>query len=371
VSPDGYAVTNYHVVSRFALDPKTYRLEYLAPDGTAGALQLLAIDVAHDLAVVKIDHARLPFFEFDPLALAGKLPQGERIYAMGNPLDLGFTIIEGTNNGLVGKSYEERILFSGAINPGMSGGPVTDADGRIVGINVAKRVDGEHVGILVPAKYAAALLDRARTGPPLAVDKAKEEVGRQLAAWQAEFYATLQRQGFRAASFGPYRGLESQAPWMSCWAATNGDDLPRQRVAINTTRCSSTTAVYVSDQLLTGGLELRYEYHKSVDLNAFQFSQEIAQRPGGAAYDGGRRLTAQECRDDFLAPSGAGAPPLRATWCMRAYREFEGLYNVTIVALTQDRDREALLARLTMQGVSEANAAALGKRFLEAIRWAR
>ena len=371
VSADGYAITNYHVVSRFALDPKTYRLEYLAPDGSKGALALLAIDVAHDLAVVKIDRTGLPFFEFDPHALDGTLPKGERIYAMGNPLDLGFTIVEGSNNGLVEKSYDERILFSGAINPGMSGGPVTDADGRIVGINVAKRVDGEQVGVLVPARFAAALLERAHTGPPLAVDKAKEEVGRQLAAWQAEFYEALQRQGFRAASFGPYRGLESQAPWMSCWAATNGDDLPRQRVSINTTRCSSTTAVYVSDRLLTGGLELRYEYHKSIDLNAFQFSQEIAQHPGGAAYDGGRRLTAQECRDDFLAPSGAGAPALRATWCMRAYREFEGLYNVTIVALTQDRDREALLARLTMQGVSQANAAALGKRFLEAIRWAR
>jgi hypothetical protein len=56
---------------------------------------------------------------------------------------------------------------------------------------------------------------------------------------------------------------------------------------------------------------------------------------------------------------------------MRAYREFEGLYNVTLLALTEDRDREALLAQLAMQGVSHANAVALGKRFLEAIRWAR
>jgi hypothetical protein len=54
---------------------------------------------------------------------------------------------------------------------------------------------------------------------------------------------------------------------------------------------------------------------------------------------------------------------------MRAYREFEGLYDVTLLALTQDRDREALLATLTMQGVSHANAVALGRRFLEAIEW--
>jgi serine protease Do len=62
---------------------------------------------------------------------------------------------------------------------------------------------------------------------------------------------------------------------------------------------------------------------------------------------------------------------LRATWCMRAYREFEGLYNVTLLALTQDHDREALLAQLSMQGVSYANAVTFGRRFLEAIEWAR
>jgi len=158
VSAEGLAITNYHVVSQLALDPRTYRLEYLAPDGAKGPLQLLSIDVANDLAVVRVDRAGLPFFDFDPRALAGQLPKGERIYAMGNPLDLGFTIIEGTYNGLVDRSYDERIHFSGAINPGMSGGPVTAADGRIVGVNVAKRLDGEQVGFLVPARHAAALI---------------------------------------------------------------------------------------------------------------------------------------------------------------------------------------------------------------------
>jgi hypothetical protein len=55
---------------------------------------------------------------------------------------------------------------------------------------------------------------------------------------------------------------------------------------------------------------------------------------------------------------------------MRAYREFQGLYNVTLLVLTQDRDREALLAQLTLQGVSHANAVAVGRRFIEALEWA-
>jgi S1-C subfamily serine protease len=372
VSADGLAITNYHVVSRFALDPRTYRLEYLAPDGAKGPLKLLAIDVAHDLAVVKVERADLPFFTFDPRALEGRLPKGERIYAMGNPLDLGFTIIEGTFNGLVDKSYDERIHFSGAINPGMSGGPVTGGDGRIVGVNVAKRLDGEQVGFLVPARYAALLLDRARKGPVLVVDKAREEVGRQLDAWQGAFYEALKAGGFRSGAIGPYRGMESAAPWVTCWASTNADQVPKPRTAVNTTRCSSATGIFVSDRILTGRVDFSYSYYKAIDLNAFQFAKELSQRSGGAGVDtrAGKRLTGQECRDDFVA-AAAGKPALRATWCMRAYREFEGLYNVTLLALTQDQDREALLAQLTMQGVSHANAVALGRRFLEAIEWQR
>ena len=373
VSEDGYAITNYHVVSRFALDPRTYRLEYNAPDSSTGPLQLLAIDVAHDLAVVKIERGDHPFFNFDARALESRLPKGERIYAMGNPLDLGFTIIEGTYNGLVDKSYDERIHFSGAINPGMSGGPVTAADGRIVGVNVAKRVDGENVGFLVPARFAAALLERARKGPALVVDKAREEVGRQLDGWQTAFYDALKAGGFRSTTIGPYRGLESSAPWVTCWASTNADQIPRPRTAVNTTRCTSATGIFVSDRILTGRIDFSYSYYRAIDLNAFQFAKELSQRSGVAGFDGrgGKRLTAQECRDDFVSTSREKKPPLLATWCMRAYREFEGLYDATLLVLTQDRDREALLAQLTMQGVSHANAIALGRRFMEAIEWQR
>src|SRR5256886_4414030 len=74
VSSDGLAITNYHVVSQFALDPKTYRLEYLAPHGAQGPLALLALDVPHHLAVVKLQRSGLPFFEFYPRAPGARLP---------------------------------------------------------------------------------------------------------------------------------------------------------------------------------------------------------------------------------------------------------------------------------------------------------
>ena len=136
-------------------------------------------------------------------------------------------------------------------------------------------------------------------------------------------------------------------------------------------RCSSATGLFVSDRILTGRVDLTYTYHRSIDLNAFQFAHALSQHASLADFNPGRRLTEQACNDAFVAEPGGKGPTLRATWCMRAYREFEGLYNVTVLAATQDRDDEALVAELTMQGVSYANALALGKRFLEAIRWAR
>src|ERR1700735_1456751 len=95
VSADGLAVTNYHVVSQAVLEPNTYRLEYTAADGTHGDVHLLGVDLPNDLAVVRIDKHDAPFFTFDAAAIHGDLPRGERLYAMGNPLELGFTIIEG------------------------------------------------------------------------------------------------------------------------------------------------------------------------------------------------------------------------------------------------------------------------------------
>ena len=157
---------------------------------------------------------------------------------------------------------------------------------------------------------------------------------------------------------------------MTCWGATNADQLPKPRTAINSTRCSSATGIFVSDKILTGRVDLAYSYYKAIDLNAFQFARELSQRSWSFDGSAAKRLTEQECRDDFVS-TAPGRPPLRATWCMRAYREFEGLYNVTLLALTQDRDREALLAQLTMQGVSHANAVTVGRKFLEAIEWAR
>ncbi|HLN10112.1 MAG TPA: serine protease [Xanthobacteraceae bacterium] len=373
VSANGLAITNYHVVSQVALEPKSYRLEYLAVDGSRGDVELLAIDLPNDLAVVRLDKRDAPFFAFNDSAR--DLPKGERLYSLGNPLDLGFTITEGTYNGQVERSYNERIHFTGALNPGMSGGPAVTADGLVVGVNVAKRSGGELVSFLVPGRFAAALLRRVEEEKIEPQQDFRAEIGRQLGAWQASLYRSLEEQGFRSVTFGPYQAAEATAPWFTCWAQTNAGAIPKPRASVDTTNCRSDTGLFIAADLSTGGILLSHAYARTVDLNEFQFatflSQQAQARPiGGGAYR--KWFTPQRCHEDFVTTSAANdRPTLRVIWCAQAYREFAGPYDVAVIAVTEDKGSEALVSRLALQAVGYDDAVAFSKRFLQAVQWTR
>jgi serine protease Do len=370
VSADGLAITNYHVVSQAALETKTYRLEYVAADGSHGDVSLLGVDLPNDLAIIRLDKQEAPFFGFDNTAIAGGLPKGERLYSMGNPLDLGFTIIEGTYNGLVEHSYNDRIHFSGALNPGMSGGPTVNSEGLVVGVNVATRRGGQLVSFLVPARFAAALLQRVRE-QGVAGDL-RAEIARQLTAWRSALYLSLSEAGFRSAVLGPYRTPETVAPWFNCWANTNAGATPKPRANINSTNCSSDTGLYVAADLNTGVIQINHSYVKTVDLNQFQFATFLTQLSQPRLVGGGpfrKWYTPERCHEDFVGIAPAlDHPPLRVIWCAQAYREFEGLYDIALIAVTQDHNSEALVSRLSLQAVGYDDAIALGKRFLEAVQ---
>jgi serine protease Do len=369
VTSDGLAITNYHVVSQVALEPKTYRLEYTAADGSHGDVTVLGVDLPNDLAIIRLDKHDAPFFTFDEMALAGDLPKGERLYSMGNPLDLGFTIIEGTYNGLVEHSYSERIHLTGALNPGMSGGPTVTPDGRVVGINVATRRGGQLISFLVPVRFAAALLQRVReqkVAPDL-----HDEIARQLTNWRSELYKALGDAGFRSAALGPYSAPETMAPWFNCWASTNAGETPVPRASINSTNCTSDTGLFVATDLNVGTIRIDHSYAKTIDLNQFQFATVLTQLSQPRLVGGGpfrKWYTPERCHEDFVSAAAPDHPPLRAIWCARAYREFEGLYDVVLVAVTQDHGSEALVSRLGLQAVGYDDAIALGGRFLEAVK---
>jgi len=154
VSPDGYLLTNNHVVERGA----RFRVGFL--DGRELTAKVIGTDPSTDLAVLKLDtKERVPFA---PLGRSDDLMIGETVIAIGNPFGLSHTVTTGVVSA-VHRNFKagERTMFDfiqtdASINPGNSGGPLLDIDGRLIGINTAILGDrSAGIGFAIP-------IDRAR-----------------------------------------------------------------------------------------------------------------------------------------------------------------------------------------------------------------
>ncbi|MCO5560670.1 hypothetical protein L7F22_014287 [Adiantum nelumboides] len=144
----GHIVTNYHVVAKLAKDTtgkQQSQVSLLYPDGgvITKVAQLVGIDAAHDLAVLKID---APGDVLRPLELGSSknLKVGQSCFAIGNPYGYEHTLTTGVISGLgreipspAGRLIAGAIQTDAAINAGNSGGPLLDTFGHIIGVNTA------------------------------------------------------------------------------------------------------------------------------------------------------------------------------------------------------------------------------------------
>ena len=161
VSPDGYIVTNYHVVE------KADEIQVLLSDKRKVKAKLIGTDPKTDIAVIKIDAADLPVL---PWGDSSKLQVGEMVMAVGNPFGLNQTVTLGiisavgrANMGIV--DYEDFIQTDAAINPGNSGGALVNLKGELIGINTAifTRSGGYMgIGFAIPANMVKSVMTSLR-----------------------------------------------------------------------------------------------------------------------------------------------------------------------------------------------------------------
>ncbi|KNZ33414.1 MAG: trypsin [Methylibium sp. NZG] len=367
VTRDGLIVTNFHVISEAALKPERHDLVYVTADGREAPVQILQIDVLNDLALLKAGDAGTRSFDaltFRPEANA--LSQGERIYSLGNPLDVGFAVMEGNFNGLVRRSFYPQIFFGGALSGGMSGGPALDQEGAVIGVNVARRVDGEQVSFLVPAAFASALLLRGRDAEPIKTP-AYDTVAAQLTTHQEAMTARFVQQGWKPATHPKYQVPVPPDVFMRCWGSsepsrTGGLDVERSD-------CVMDTRIFVGDYT-TGALALRHESYDGAKLGPLRFAARHSQSFRNESFNrlGPQHQTKPQCREDYVDRGGL---PLRAVVCMRAYKKLPQLYDVSVLVATLDQTQAGVQGRFDAQGVSFANALRLSRHYLEAFAWAR
>jgi serine protease DegQ len=158
VSPEGYILTNNHVVDG------ADEIEVTLNDARQARAKVIGTDPDTDLAVLKIDLDRLPVVV---LGNSEGLEVGDQVLAIGNPFGVGQTVTSGIvsalgRNQLGINTFENFIQTDAAINPGNSGGALVDANGNLEGINTAiySRSGGSMgIGFAIPVSTAKQVLE--------------------------------------------------------------------------------------------------------------------------------------------------------------------------------------------------------------------
>ena len=157
VRPDGYILTNNHVIAQ--ADQIVVALQ----DGRRAVAKVIGTDPDTDLAVIKIELEKLPVL---PFKLSGK-EVGDVVLAIGNPFGVGQTVTQGivsaTGRSDLGiNTYEDFIQTDAAINPGNSGGALIDVAGNLIGVNTAifSQSGGSlGIGFAIPARICQQVLN--------------------------------------------------------------------------------------------------------------------------------------------------------------------------------------------------------------------
>jgi len=162
IDPNGYILTNAHVIG----DGQYENINVSLIDGSIEKGEVLWYDTSLDLAIVKINKTGLPAVDIGD---SDNLRVGDPVVAIGNPmtLDLERTVTDGIISGLNrsisfenGTVIEPLIQTDASINSGNSGGPLFNAEGKVIGINTAKMTSGEGLGFSIPINTAKPIVQQ-------------------------------------------------------------------------------------------------------------------------------------------------------------------------------------------------------------------
>jgi serine protease Do len=202
VDPQGYIVTNQHVVAR-ARDAK---IKVTLPDGTDFEAKLLRDDEDLDLALIQIVRKE-SFPALDVNQLSPNL-LGQTVIAIGNPVGYESSVSQGILSAkdrsltIEDVTYDSLLQTDAAINPGNSGGPLVDITGKLVGINSAKlgKIGVDNIGFAIPGdRVRAFVLDaiaiaegKKPAPPPVSLTKViQDKLGISVQQLDADLAATF------------------------------------------------------------------------------------------------------------------------------------------------------------------------------------
>ena len=353
--------TNYHVISQVIVEPELFYISFIGKDGQEGELKLLGLDVAHDLALLGADQPVGEAIQMSPLP-----SRGAPIFAMGNPLDLGLTIAVGTNGGILNQTDDSRILFSGNLNSGMSGGPTFNDRGEVIGINVATARNA--ISFIVPSRFLNELIEKSATNAITDEDDLKLLVARQVLAYESDYIEQLVAADWPALDLRQVRLPGIISPTIRCWdnSAKLSAIARYKRYQI---RCANKNHVYLdSDNKFVGNLVYEYFWLESDELNALQFYNlyENLNKDQIESKLGRDIVSNFNCETWFVEVS---SQEMKSNLCRREYVEYKGMSDVLFTAALTGHSNQGFFITLIMTGVDYESTLPLIQRFLEQIEW--
>ncbi len=157
ISADGLIATNFHVVG----EGRPVRVQ--TADGRGfDAATVHASHRQYDLALLRIDAENLPALELGTVA---DVKQGQRVVALGNPAGLRFSVVSGVVSAVREIEGRQMIQVAIPIEPGNSGGPLVDLDGRVLGILTMKSVVTPNLGFAVSIDLLKPLVEKPNPIP--------------------------------------------------------------------------------------------------------------------------------------------------------------------------------------------------------------
>jgi hypothetical protein len=348
------------VISEYVNDPDVYTLEFLSTSGKKGPLELVDFDIVHDLAVLK---AKQPMGT--PLRISYLPEKGASLFSLGNPMDLGFTIIKGTNNGILSKDIDGNILFSGSLNPGMSGGPTLDEKGNIIGINVA--TSGNDISFLVPAEYLTVVLDRLESNSYSSVDDRFAHSSGQLRKNSKKVINKILNNKWTGTRLGSFIVPAELDKSMRCWDASRTpkkDDLFRTYF----TRCSNEDNIYLSSRLDVGSINYEYMWLETEKLSPTRFYRRYQKVNSSiiGSHATKRDVTNFSCHTDFTEIASNN---FKTTVCRRDYLKYDGLSDMLFTTAMVGKEDRGFLFNLDLTGTDSKTALKLFTRMMETFKW--
>ena len=359
---DGRRVaTNFHVISQIVSEPERFYVSYLGKNGDSGELKLLGLDIAHDLALLGSDQILGKANKTRPLP-----PKGSPIFAMGNPHDLGLTIAVGTNGGILNQTDDSRILFSGSLNPGMSGGPTFNDSGEVVGINVATSRNA--ISFIVPSVYLNRLIQQVEQRPITADRDLKSEVAQQLINYENGYLQDVLAEDWPKVQIRQLSVPGAISPTVRCWDNSRklADKALYKRYQI---RCANQNQVYLDSQnKFVGNLTYDYFWLESEQLNTLQF-YNLYQKLNKVQIEG---RVSQEVVSNFHCKTwfvDVSKQDFKTSLCRRDYVDYEGLSDILFTTALTGHSNKGFFVRLTMTGIDFQASLPLVQKFMENIEW--